>query len=540
VEDDRKQKLTSLAKQFGVPREYVDTVLKTREAQTMQAKLDFFLQERAGIEQGNPQAVAVQHDQGKLTARERIGKLLDPGSFEELELWRRPYECGYPGEETGRGDGVVSGFGTIDGRPVTVWAQDATVMGGSVGTIHARKIIRAMENAINTRTPLIGIFDSEGVRPQDTLEYPDFYSAGSMAYFMTLASGVIPKIALVMGPCVGEMGIIANLSDFVFMVRNTSYMYLTEPTDDMDPQAFGDAWNVHAKTGPCDVLADNDEDCLVKCRQLLGMLPSDCTQKPPWTETSDNPARREDELLEAVPVATSKPFNMFKVITLLVDNGELFHIKKHFAQNLITGFARFDGHPVGVIASNPQFIGGCMNLDAADKMSRFVRFCDAFNIPLLWLADSPAFLPAVEEERRGLIRHGSRMLMANSEATVPRITVALRKHFGGGRLSFPGTMLAYDLALAWPTVEPGLMSAEGAVGIMYRKELSAIEDPEARKAQEEKRLEEVRWCLDMLIRESSEKIIDPRDTRLFVVEALKWLRERKEETPVKKHENFRM
>jgi len=546
VEEDRKQKLENMARKFGVPAEYVETVLGIRESKSMREKLDFFKKEQIGIEQGEPEAVKRQHEKGKLTARERINKLLDPGSFEELDLLRRPYESGYPGEETGKGDGVVTGFGTISGRPVTVWSQDATVMGGTVGTVHARKITMIMENALQARTPIVGIFDSEGIRAHDAVQYPDFYSPASMAYFQTLASGVIPKISLVMGQCTSEMSIVANLSDFVFMVRNTSFMHLAPPPAGIDGQTLGDAWKVQAKVGPCDVLADNEEDCLAKCRQLISLLPSNNLEMPPRADTGDDPHRREEEILDVVPLNTAKPFSMYKLISLIIDKGELFEIKRNFAQNLITGFARLDGHPVGLLASNPQFKGGCMNLDAADKMSRFVRFCDAFNIPLIWVADSPAFLPAVEEERRGLIRHGSRMLMANSEATVPRITIAVRKHFGGGRLSFPGPFLGSDVSIAWPTVEPGLMSAEGAVGIMYRKELSAIKDEAARKEKESARIEEVKWCLDMLVRESNEKIIDPRDTRPFLIDALKWLRNRQDalladqDLPPKKHENIRI
>jgi methylmalonyl-CoA decarboxylase subunit alpha len=546
VNENRKQKMEKLARQFGVPLDFVEMVLATREAKTMRDEVDFFMKERAGIEQGDAESIKKQHEKGKLTARERIARLLDPGSFVELDIWRRPYESGCPGEEKGRGDGVVTGFGTINGRQVTVWAQDAAVMGGTVGTTHARKVIRAMENAINARTPIIGIFDSEGVRAHDTVQYPDFYSAGSMAYFQTLASGVIPKIALVMGQCTSEMALIANLSDFVFMVRNSSFMHLATPSAGIDSQTLGDPRKVQAKVGSCDVLADSEDDCLVKCRQLVSLLPSNNMEMPPRVETGDDPNRRDEDILDIVPVETSKLFSMYKLISKIIDKGDFFEIKRHFAQNLITGFARLDGHPVGMVASNPQFLGGCMNIDASDKMSRFVRFCDAFNIPLIWLADSPAFLPDIEEERRGLIRHGARMIMANSEATVPRITVAVRKHFGGARLSFPGPWLGSDISIAWPTVGPGLMSAEGAVSIIYRKEISSLRDEAARKERENERLEEIRWCLDMLVRESNEKIIDPRDTRPFLIEALKWLRNRQDgsitgkEMPPKKHENFRM
>jgi len=525
---------------LGASLEFVKTTLRTREAQTMREKVDAFNEERILIEQGNPEAIKEQHDKGRLTARERVIRLLDHDSFEELDLWRRPYETGYPGEGAGQGDGLVTGYGSIDGRPVTICAQDAAVMDGTVGTVHARKATMMMENALNARTPMITVFDSAGLRALDAIQYPDFYSFSSMAYFQTLASGVVPKISLVMGECSGELAIVAGLGDFVFMVRNTSYAHLMPPPPGIESRKLGDPWDVHAKVGSCDVLAENEEDCLLKCRQLLSYLPLHNMESPPVVDMGDDPDRREEELLELVPVNTSKVFNMHKLISLVVDKGEFFEIKNHFARNLITAFARFDGHTIGLIASNPRFMGGCMTLDAADKMSRFVRFCDAFNIPLIWFADTPAFLPSIEEETRGLIRHGSRMIMANSQATVPRITLAVRKHFGGGRLAMPGPFLACDLAIAWPTVQPGLMGAEGAVSIIYKKELRAIPDETLRKEQEKKRIEEMRWSLDMQVREGSEKIIDPRDTRPFLIKALKWLRNRKQDLPQKKHDNIRM
>ena len=540
MQNKQQQKLKEMAERFGIPVEFAEAALQTRQAATMCEKLEAFTKEQRLIRQGDPEAIRRQHEKGRLTARERVTKLMDQGSFEELDLWHRPYESGYPGEGAGQGDAVVVGYGSIGELPVTVWAQDATVMNGTVGTVHARKVTMIMENALNARTPIIAIFDSAGLRAHDAIQYPDFYSPSSMAYFQTLASGVIPKISLIMGPCTGEMAIIANLSDFIFMVRNTSYMHLMPPPRDIDNQRLGDPWNVHAKVGSCDALAEGDEDCLLKCRQLLSYLPSNNMESPPVVDTGDDPNRREEELLEVVPVDSSKPFSMYKVISLIVDNGEFFEIRRYFARNLITGFARFDGHTAGIIASNPQFMGGCMTLDAADKMSRFVRFCDAFNIPLIWLADTPAFLPAVDEETRGLIRHGSRMIMANDEATVPQITVATRKHFGGGRLAMPGQFLGGDLSVAWPIYEPGLMGAEGAVSIIYRKELAAIPNESLRKEQEGRRIEEMRWSLDMQVRDASQKIIDPRDTRPFLIRALKWLRNRKQDLPQRKHENIRM
>jgi acetyl-CoA carboxylase carboxyltransferase component len=540
MEEEWQQKVEKMAKRLNVPPEFVEISLRMREAKTGREKLEFFNKERSMIEQGEPEAVRRQHEKGRLTARERVNKLLDEGSFEELDLLHRSYDSGYPGEEFTRGDAAVIGYGSIDGRPVTIWAQDGATMEGTMGTVHARKATMVMENALNARTPMISIFDSAGIRAHDAIQYPDYFSPSSIAYFQTLASGVIPQISLVMGPCTGEVAINANLSDFVFMVRNTSYMYLMSPPPGIESQSLGDPWKIQARVGACDVLAENEEDCLQKCRELLSYLPSNNTEMPPIVDTGDEPDRREEELLEIVPADSKKLFDMYKLISLIVDNKELFEIKRYFARNLITGFARLDGHTVGVIASNPQFMGGCMSLDAADKMSRFVRICDAFNIPLIWIADTPAFLPSVEEETRGLIRHGSRMIMANTEATVPQITVATRKHFGGGRLAMQGQMLGGDLLVSWPTYEPGLMGADGAVAIIYRKELAAIQDKALREEQESKRVGEMQWSLDTQMREATQKIIDPRDTRPFLIKALKWLRNKKQDLPPKKHENIRM
>lgn len=513
-----------------------------KKATTARAKLEAFDKERASIERGEADEVGRQHRSGKLTARERIAKLLDPGTFEELDLWHRPYETElYTGEEKDRGDGVVVGYGAVDSRPTTIWAQDSTVMGGTVGTVHARKVCMIMENALNARTPIIAIFDSEGLRAHDVIQYPEFYSTSAMARFQTLASGVIPKVSLVMGPCTGDLALVAAMGDFVFMTRNTSYMHLMPPPPSTNGQELGSPWDNHAKlSGCCDVIVDNDEECLQKCQQLLSYLPLNNKEKAPVVDTGDDPQRREEELLELVPLDSSKPYNMYKLISLVVDKGEFFEIKRYWAPNLITGFARLDGQTVGIIANNPQDRGGCMTLDAADKMSRLVRFCDAFRIPCIWLADTPAFFPSVDEERRGLIRHGSGMILANTEATVPQITIFIRKAYGGGRLAMPGQFLMGDLQVAWPTYEPGLMGAEGAVSIIYRKELAAIEDEKAREAQRHKRNEEMQRGLDRLLRESTQKFIDPRDTRPFLIRALKWLGNRQQDWPPRKHENIRL
>ena len=542
MSDSEQEKVEKIARRFKVSKEFVKAVLRTTRAMNMRDKFEAFKQERALIEQGNNEAIKRQHGKGRLTARERIDRLLDPGSFAELDLWHTPLSTGFDiGEEAGQGDGVIIGYGEINKRPVSLLAQDATVLEGTVGTTHGRKINVIMEDAINARTPIIEIFDSAGIRAYDAIQYPDFYSTPAMAYYQTLASGVVPKIALVMGQCSGELAIIAGLANFVFMVRNTSYMHLMPPPPGMTSQELGDAWNVHAKnTGCCDVLAENDDDCIQKCRQLLDFLPSNNTEAPPVVSAGDDPNRRVEEFIEFIPVDTSRPYSMYKLLSLLVDNGQFFEIRRYFARNLITGFARLDGHTVGILANNPQDKGGCMTLDAADKMSHFVRFCDSFNIPLIWLADTPAFLPAIDEESRGLIRHGAGMIMANSEATVPQITVTIRKKYGGGGLAMPADSLGGDLGVAWPSFEPGLMGASGAVAIIHRKELADIADETLRREQEKRYVEDMKWRLYMQVRAQTQDIIDPRDTRRYLIRALRWLRNRKQEWAPRKHENIRL
>ncbi|MDD5127194.1 MAG: carboxyl transferase domain-containing protein [Dehalococcoidales bacterium] len=536
-----QQKLKELSDRFGVPVDFVEASQKARQATTMKDKLAAFNREKELILKGDVDLVTRLHGEGKLTAREHVGNLLDRGSGEELDLRHRPYETGFDiGEGTAQGDGVIISYGTVNNKPVTVWAQDSAVLGGTVGVVHARKITMIMKRAIDNLTPLIGIIDSGGIRAHDAIQYPDFYSFGAMAYFQTMASGVIPKITMISGPCTGEMSVIAGMSDFVFMVKDDSHMTLMPAPAGTDAANIGDPWNVQAKVGACDVVADNEIDCLQKMRQLLSYLPANNTEKPARVDTGDDPDRRDEGLLEIVPIDSAKPYNMYKIIGAVVDNGEFFEIKRHFARNLITGFARLDGYTTGIIANSPQFLGGCMTLDAADKMSRFVRFCDAFNIPLVWLADTPAFLPAIEEETRGLIRHGSRMIMAISEATVPKITVGIRKHYGGGRLAMPGLNLGGDLLVSWPTLQSGLMGAEGAVSILYGKNLKSIEDESRRKEEERKLVEGMQWSLDLQVREASEEIIDPRETRPFLIRALKWMAGKNRELPPKKHENIRV
>ncbi len=491
---------------------------------------------------GGPEAIEKQHEEGKLTARERIDRLLDPGTFAELDIWGTPLATGFAiDNQEGSADGVAVGYGEVHGRPVFLWAQDATVMGGTLANMHSRKIAMVMEKAVHARVPIVGIIDSQGARVEDALQYYRFYSPESFAHFQTMASGVIPQIAMIMGPCSGELAITAQLSDFVFMTRKTSFMHVAPPPEDKTPMEVGDS-SVHSKkTGCCDLLAKGDEECIETCRQLLSYLPLSNDKKTlPVVDTGDDPDRREEELLSLVPFDAMKPYDMQKLISLVADNGEFLELKKQWANNLITGFVRLDGKTAGIIANNPKAMGGSLTLDAADKMAWFARFCDAFNIPLIWLADTPAFLPAVDEETRGLIRHGCKLVFSNVEATVPQITIAIRKLYGGGQLGMPGTTLGGDLDVAWPTVERGLMGAEGAVSIIYKREFAAIEDPKKKEEQQAKRVAEMQEKFKSLEREWAQDFLDPRDTRSFLIKALKALEHRDEGRPKRKHENIRL
>ena len=476
-----------------------------------------------------------------MTARERVEALLDTGSFQELDLLLTSAE-GVSGQGLGKRSvsGAITGYGEVNGRPIFVWALDSTVRGGSLGVVEAKKINEVIEKGLQARVPIVAMIDSEGERVEDFLQYPHFYSLESMCKSQILASGVVPQIVLVMGPCPGGLALFSNLADFVFMTRKTSSMYVGPPPEGVEKEKAGDAL-LHAKTtGCCDILAEHDQDCLEKCKKLLSYLPLNNQEKPPFVDTGDDPNRREETLLDLVPVDESKVFDMFQVISAIVDRGEFFEIQHYWAANLIIGFARLGGWVAGIIANNPRVLGGCMNLDAADKMAAFVRFCDGFNIPLIWLADCPAFLPAVDEETRGLIRHGSKAIFADTMATVPQITVVVRKLYGGGGLVFPGTRLGGDLYVSWPTISRGLMGPEGAVSILYGKEIEAIEDPEKKSERRTKRIEEIKERLDASQAEATQAIIDPRETRSFLIRGLSVLANKKRELPPRKHDNIRL
>jgi acetyl-CoA carboxylase carboxyltransferase component len=487
----------------------------------------------------NPEAIESRHRAGKLTARERIGKLFDSGTFYEIDFFAKPIETGFPKDkESTRGGGVVVGYGDVNGRPVCAWAQDALVFGGRVGIVHARKIVELIERAIKARIPCIGMIDSEGILLEDMISTPSNYSYDRIMCLQTMASGVIPQISLIMGPCKGAAAISAQLSDFIFMVRGGSYACVSRPPNGSTLEETGAAAKHFRKTGCCDVLAENDEDCIRKARELLDFLPSNNRHTPPPIDNGDDINREVPELLDIVPGDVRKPYRIQKVIRAIVDNGEFFETRGGWADNLVVGFARFGGKSAGLIANNPGVLGGCLDVDSADKMARFVRFCDAFSIPLVYLADTPAFLPAVKQERRGIIRHGAKVVFSNSNTTTPQMQIYLRKCYGGGNLAMPGNNLGGDIGLLWPTAEVLLMHAEGAVSIIHRKEIAEAADPDKEYKDRVARFKELGAVENEWEGWSGQDYIHPKETRSKIIKTLKLLEGKKTEISFRKHDNM--
>ncbi|MCD8068323.1 MAG: acyl-CoA carboxylase subunit beta [Lachnospiraceae bacterium] len=516
----------------------------------MREKLDELNERRSRLLQGGGgKAVEKQHSRGKLTARERIDILLDPGSFMELDLWAKPRMTGFDIDERELpGDGVVTGYGNVNGRPVYVYAQDFTVLGGTMGSTAGKKITKIMRRALEERVPCIGLVDSGGVRIQDAVTRNMFDGYPAMFYQHTQASGVIPQITLMMGPCAAGAAYSPALTDFVYMVKDTSYMYVASPSliksaqfVDTTDQELGGAMLHATVSGCCDMVAENDEDCLLQVRELLSFLPSSNLEKPPVYECTDDLERRDEELLDIVPDGANKPYSMREIIAHIVDNGYFYEMKPDYAPNMITGFCRMNGSTVGIVANNPQAMAGAIDINASDKEARFIRFCDSFNIPLIFMVDTPAYLPGVEQEHGGILRHGAKVLYAISEATVPMITLYIRKAYGGGSSAMCSEPLGSDLLIAWPTAELGLMGAEGAVSIIYRKEIAAAENPDEVRA---KRVEEYKSTFGKFPYHAGnvqwlEDIIDPRDTRPILIRALKQLANKQKNDRVwKKHGNI--
>ena len=494
---------------------------------------------------GGLERIEVQHKKGKLTARERLELLLDKGSFRETDMFvsHRTHDFDLQ-ERKYLSDSVVTGWGTIDGRLVYVFSQDFTVFGGSLGEVHSEKICKVMDLALKNGAPIIGLNDSGGARIQEGVvslgAYADIFLRN------TLASGVIPQISAIMGPCAGGAVYSPALTDLIFMVRNSSYMFVTGPDvvkavthEEVTFEDLGGA-DVHASTsGVCHYVAENESDCLYMIRLLLSYLPQNNLEDPPIISTTDDRLRTEDALDTIIPDDPSKPYDMCEVIRMIVDNGEFFEIHENYAPNIVVGFARLGGQSVGIVANQPAVLAGVLDINSSDKAARFVRFCDSFNVPIITFVDVPGFLPGTSQEHGGIIRHGAKLLYAYCETTVPKITIITRKAYGGAYDVMSSKHIRGDLNLAWPTAEIAVMGPEGAVNIIFKKELAEADDPEARRKElvAEYR-EKFAHPYIAASRGYIDDVIEPRLTRPRLINALEMLTNKRDSNPAKKHGNI--
>ena len=494
---------------------------------------------------GGEKAIAKQHEKGKLTARERIALLLDTGSFEEMDMFKL-HRCTNFGMEKKQylGDGVVTGSGTINGRLVYVFAQDFTVNGGSLSETMAEKICKVMDQAMKMGAPCIGLNDSGGARIQEGIN--SLAGFGNIFQRNIEASGVIPQISCICGPCAGGAVYSPALTDFVLMLDNVSYMFLTGPKvvktvtgEDVTQEELGGS-TVHAtKSGVCHFTASTEEEGMQLVRKLLEYLPQNNMEESPRVECNDPIDRKEDMLNDIIPDNANQAYDMYKVIGALVDNGEFLEVHAKFARNIIIGFARFNGQAVGVVANQPNCYAGVLDCNASRKGARFVRFCDAFNIPLVTLVDVPGFLPGTGQEYNGVIDHGAKLLYAYGEATVPKVTVTLRKSYGGSHIVMSCKQLKGDLNYAWPSAEIAVMGGSGAVAVLYAKEAKNAEDPKAFLAEKEKEYNELFNTPYQAAKYGYiDDVIEPRNTRFRICRALAQLATKREERPAKKHGNI--
>lgn len=486
---------------------------------------------------GGVKRIEKQHASGKMTARERIEKLFDAGTFVELDQFvtHRCVNFGMSEKEL-PGEGVVTGYGTIEGRLVYAFAQDFTVEGGSLGEMHAAKIVKVQNLALKMGAPIVGINDSGGARIQEAVDALAGY--GKIFLNNTLASGVIPQISVIMGPCAGGAVYSPALTDFIYMVKNTSQMFITGPqviksvtAEEVTSEALGGAMTHNTVSGVAHFATESEDDCLQQIRYLLSFLPSNNLEEAPVYETGDDANRMDEGLNSLLPDNSNMPYDMKDVIKAIVDNGEFYEVQPHFAQNILTCYARFDGQTVGIIANQPKVMAGCLDINASDKSARFIRCCDAFNIPLVNLVDVPGFLPGTDQEYGGIIRHGAKMLYAYSEATVPKITLITRKAYGGSYLAMCSQDLGADQVLAWPTSEIAVMGPAGAANIIFRGAADAAE----KTAQY---VEEFATPYKAAERGFVDIVIEPKETRPRIITALNMLASKREARPAKKHGNI--
>ncbi len=494
---------------------------------------------------GGHDRILKQHEKGRLTARERLDLLLDKGSFREIDAFieHRTTDFGMDQKKI-MGDSVITGWGTIENRLVYVFSQDFTVFGGSLGEVHAEKVCKIMDMALRNGAPVIGINDSGGARIQEGVVslggYADIFLRN------TLASGVIPQISVIMGPCAGGAVYSPAMTDFIFMVRGSSFMFITGPEvvktvthEEVTFEELGGA-DVHAEnSGVCHIAADTEANTLFLVRKLMSYLPQNNMEDPPFRPTDDSPLRREPALDTIIPDDPSKPYDIKNVISLLVDDGEFYEIQEAFARNIVIGFAWLGGHSVGIVANQPAYLAGVLDIDCSEKAGRFVRFCDSFNIPILTFVDVPGFLPGLEQEHGGIIRSGAKLLYAYCEATVPKITLITRKAYGGAYDVMSSKHIRGDINLAWPSAEIAVMGPEGAVNIIFRKELAKAKDPEKKRAElvEEYRAKFANPYI-AASRGYIDDVIEPSTTRARLINALEMLSHKRDSNPGKKHGNI--
>ncbi|MHB8777957.1 MAG: acyl-CoA carboxylase subunit beta [Anaerolineales bacterium] len=493
---------------------------------------------------GGQARIDAQHKKGRLTARERLELLLDKGSFREVDPFvvHRTHDFGLDKQKI-MSDSVVTGWGTVEGRLVYVYSQDFTVFGGSLGEVHAEKICKIMDMAMKNGAPVIGLNDSGGARIQEGVValggYADIFLRN------TMASGVIPQISAIMGPCAGGAVYSPALTDFIFMTRNTSYMFVTGPDvvktvthEEVTQEELGGAAVHSEKSGVCHVAADSEADTLYLIRKLLGYLPQNNMEDPPFI-SGDDPLRMEEGLNSIIPNDANKPYDIKEVIGMIVDNGQFFEIHENYAQNIVVGFAHLGGHSVGIIANQPAVLAGVLDIDASEKAARFVRFCDAFNFPIITFEDVPGFLPGTFQEHGGIIRSGAKLLYAYCEATVPKLTVITRKAYGGAYCVMSSKHIRSDVNLAWPTAEIAVMGPDGAVNIIFRKELDAAKDPVKKKAQLVAEYKE-KFANPYIAAQRGyiDDVIEPKETRPRLINALEMLSNKRDANPAKKHGNI--
>ncbi len=494
---------------------------------------------------GSERAVARQHEQGKLTARERIQLLLDKGSFEEIDMFVRHQASGFGIEQTRPpGDAVITGWGTVDGRTVFVFAEDFTVFGGSLGRAVSDKICKVMDMALEMGVPVIGLKDSGGARIQEGVAALDGY--GRIFERNVRASGVIPQISVIMGPCAGGAVYSPAITDFVFQVEGTSHLFITGPDvikavtgEEVTFEELGGARTHAGISGVTHFVSERGAEAMEEVRYLLSFLPQNNLEPAPYFTPTDGADRVEDDLDSIIPNSANQPYDVIRLIEMVVDDGEFFQVHEHWARNIVVGLARIDGSSVGIVANQPSVLAGTLDIDASEKAARFVRFCDAFNIPLVTFVDVPGFLPGVDQEHRGIIRHGAKLLFAYSEATVPRVTVITRKAYGGAYVVMNSRGIRADVVYAWPSAEIAVMGAQGAVNVVFRREIQQAGDPDERRSELISDYEELFYNpyraaeLGLV-----DEVIEPSTTRPKLVRALAMLRTKRETLPAKKHGNI--